>query len=78
MDKKTREVSQSLQVIAQLVDKVLEDVAGERVAFTLMVYTPGRASYIGTAPREVAIAEMRTLANHLEAGMPDVPAHEVQ
>lgn len=76
--KAAREVSQTMQVLGQLIDSTLKEAAGERVAFTLMAYAPGRASYITTAPRADTIRELRALADYLESGMPHIPAHQVQ
>ena len=55
----------------------LHVAAGERVAFTLMVFTEGRASYISTAPREFSVAEIKNLLTLWGHDMPDVPAHEI-
>ncbi len=78
MNKTAREVSESMQALGQIIDSTLKEVAGERVAFTLMAYAPGRASYITTAPRADTIRELRALADYLESGMPHIPAHQVQ
>ena len=70
-------VSQRLQELAQELDRQLEDIAGEPVGFTLIVYTHPRASYISNVARPVAVREIRALLAAWAAGMPDVPAHEV-
>ena len=51
--------------------------AGERVAFTLLVFTEGRASYISTASRPESVREIQHLLELWGHGQPDVPAHEV-
>jgi hypothetical protein len=66
-----------MQDIARLLDSAIEQVAGERIAFTLMIFTEGRASYISTAKRDDSVREIKTLLSHWEQGMPDVPAHRV-
>jgi hypothetical protein len=70
-------VSQRLQDLARELDRQLEDIAGEPVGFTLIVYTSPRASYISNVDRKVAIREMLRLLAAWRAGMPDIPAHEV-
>ncbi len=77
MKASTLALSRSLQDIARDLDKSIEKAAGERVAFTLMVFTEGRASYISTAPREFSVAEIKNLLTLWGHDMPDVPAHEV-
>ena len=77
MNASTLALSRSLQDIARDLDKAIEKAAGERVAFTLMVFTEGRASYISTAPREFSVAEIKNLLTLWGHDMPDVPAHEI-
>lgn len=69
-------LSQHLQEIARDLDTAIETAAGERVAFTLLVFTEGRASYISTADRKESVREIKHLLDIWEQGMPDVPAHE--
>ncbi len=69
-------LSEHLQGIARVLDEMIEDVAGERVAFTLMIFTPGRASYISTARRDESVREIKHLLSLWDQGMPDVPAHD--
>lgn len=75
MKASTIALSKELEAIARGLDRVIADAAGERIAFTLVVFTEGRASYVSTASREDSVREIKTLLAHLEAGMPDVPAH---
>lgn len=70
-------LSQQLQEIAQDLDNAIERAAGDRIAFTLLVFTGGRASYISTAARADSIREIKFLLELWEQGMPDVPAHDV-
>ncbi len=70
-------LSRELQGIAQALDRTIESVAGERIGFTLMVFTEGRAQYISTVSREDSVREIKRLLSLWEHGMPDVPAHEV-
>jgi hypothetical protein len=77
MKDSTIRLSQGLQGLATVIDQSIEQIAGERVAFTLLVFTEGRASYVSTANREESVREIKTLLSHWEQGMPDVPAHKV-
>lgn len=70
-------VSRELQGIAQALDKVLAEVAGERVAFTLLVFTEGRANYVSSASREDSVRELKELLALWESGEEDVPAHKL-
>lgn len=70
-------VSLKLQGVAREIDRQLEDIAGEPVGFTLIVYTHPRASYISNVERSVAVREILALLDAWADGMPDVPAHEV-
>lgn len=70
-------LSQRLERIAADLDRAIEDAAGERVAFTLLVFTEGRASYVSSCSREDSQREIRRLLEFWEQGMPDVPTHKV-
>lgn len=71
-------VSQDLQAIARELDQRLAQTAGQRVRFSLFVWTEGRASYISTAHRDDVIAVLEGMIARWKDGMPDIPAHEVQ
>lgn len=77
MKPSTLALSRGLQQIARDLDKAIENTAGERVAFTLLVFTEGRASYISTASRPESVREIQHLLELWGHGQPDVPAHEV-
>ena len=70
-------ISYALQDVARRLQADLDGIAGEPVAFTLIVFTAPRASYISNARREEAVREIKYLLSLWEQGMPDVPAHEV-
>ena len=78
MNAGTIRLSQQLQAIAKRLDQDITQATGARVAFTLLVFTEGRASYISTADRAESVRELRHLLDHLESGTPDIPAHEYQ
>ncbi len=73
----THKISTEAKNIAKNVDKNLKEIAGERIGFTLIIYTDDRATYVSNVSREMAINELKTLMEYWEAGMPDIPAHEV-
>lgn len=70
-------LSQRLQDIAHDLQVVINEAAGEPVGFTLLVFTPGRASYISTVAREESVREIKHLLTIWESGVEDTPAHEV-
>lgn len=76
MNDATIKVSHAMRPLAEGIDGALLQVAGERVGFTLIVYTEGRASYISNVTREESIREMKKLISLWEQEMPDIPAHE--
>lgn len=73
----THKISIEAANIAKALDKHIEDIAGERIGFTLMIYTDDRATYISNCSRELAINELKTLLEYWEADMPDIPAHKI-
>jgi hypothetical protein len=70
-------VSKDLEKIARRLDRLIEEAAGERVSFSLFVWTEGRCSYISTANRDDVIQVLEGMIAGWKAGMPDVPAHNV-
>lgn len=78
MNKITKRISKRLQKIAKRIDKMIEHVAGERIGFMLVVYTPERASYISSIDREDNIKQMKLMLELWEKETPDVPAHEFE
>ena len=78
MNAATLALSRELQGIAKNLSAAIDGAAGTHLAFTLIVYTEGRASYISNvADRQDSIREMRRLLDIWEHGMPDIPAHNV-
>ena len=74
-------VSQELQKIADELNKRLEDVAGQRMNFSLVVFNsePGsRMNYVSNCNRDDVANAMQSLLIGWGKGMPDIPAHEVQ
>ena len=78
MNSATIRLSLAMRDIAKRLDADIEKAAGERIGFTLLVFTAGRASYVSTVKRDVSVRETKRLLDIWEQGMPDVPAHEYQ
>jgi hypothetical protein len=76
MNEATLKISEGMQDLAGALDDVIEEIAGERVAFALIIFTEGRASYISSAKREEVRQQMLDLIKFWDEGMPDIPAHE--
>lgn len=77
MSDSTVKISQSMHGLASGIDDALEEITGERLGFTLIVFTPVRASYISNCERAEVIKEIKTLLEYWKQDMPDIPAHEV-
>ena len=54
-------ISPALQALARKLNDELDAIAGEPVAFTLIVYTSPRASYISNARRDESVREIKHL-----------------
>ena len=70
-------LSKQLPKIAAALDETIERVCGESIAFTLIIYTEGRASYISSCAREDSVREMRHLLDLWDQGMTDTPVHKI-
>lgn len=69
-------VSRELPSIARTLDREIELVAGEPVAFSLFVWTKGRCSYVSSSPdRREIITVLEAMIARWKAGAPDIPAH---
>lgn len=76
-----KKVSESLQGLADEIEKRLLEITGQRMAFSLVVFNtaPGsRLNYISNCKREEVAAAWTALLKGWGAGMPDIPAHEFQ
>lgn len=73
-----RKVSLELRAIADELEARIEAVAGERVAFSLFVWTAGRCNYISTAQRPEVIQVLEGMIAGWRKGMPDIPAHKIE
>ena len=77
MHKTTIRISKKIKSIAKRLDMIIKNIAGERVGFMLIVYTPEQASYISSIDRADNIKQMKALIERWESGQPDVKAHEI-
>lgn len=73
----TIRLSKELRAIAGRLEADINKAAGERTAFALVVFTPGRASYISNGPRDQVVNELEGLLEFWRAGGPDIPAHKI-
>lgn len=72
-------VSHALQDIAKQLDAYLEEAAGERVTFSLIVFTNPRFQYISNTKDRAEIAgALQALIDAWKKNMPDIKAHEVR
>ncbi|RKQ70162.1 hypothetical protein BCL74_2102 [Oceanibaculum indicum] len=72
------DLSRKLPEIADMLKREIRAATGRDICFSLVVWTEGRVQYISNAQRPDVIEGYRRLLAGWEAGMPDVPAHEVQ
>lgn len=75
-------LSRELQNLARALSKVLDEIAGTHVLFSLQVWGEGKAggfsSYVSNAERADIIKAMREWLSYAEADVPDTPLHERQ
>ena len=61
MNKTTIKLSRGLDAICGRLDADIEKTVGERVGFSLVIYTEGTTSYISNIDREDAIPHLESL-----------------
>lgn len=74
-------VSKALQGLAHELNEGLKEIAGEKMAFVLLVAPfdrDGRVSYIANIERMDALELLEGTSKHWRNGLPDIPAHEIQ
>jgi hypothetical protein len=71
-------LSQSLQDVARGLDDALKAIAGQRINFSLWVWSDGRTQYVSNAQRADVIKALEETIARWKEGMPDIPAHEVR
>ena len=68
-------LSVRLQDIAQSLAEVLDEVAGEPIAFVLVLNADKTAQYISNTERKEGVALIESLLQRWKAGRADIPAH---
>lgn len=72
-------VSRGLKNEAARLDRRLKKLAGNRVSFSLFVWTDGRAQYISNSSDRAEIKQViQNIIDGWDTGMPDIPAHKLQ
>ena len=77
MNRAGTKLSKCMQKLGHTIDSLIKKISGERIGFTLIVYTEERASYISNVDRKDAIREINFLLECWEKEMPDIKAHDV-
>lgn len=82
IDTPENRVSRELQNILGKLNKEIEEIAGEPMGISLVIFNtrPGaRLNYISTCDRKDVIIAWKELIDAWEnKDMPDIPAHEIQ
>jgi len=68
-------VSLSIQQLATMIDDHLKQVAGERIAFALVIHVDGTAQYTGNCSRADGTVMIEDLLTRWKANRADIPAH---
>lgn len=71
-------LSLALNTLAAGLNETIRELTGEQMAFCLVVFTGHRMQYVSNADREQVADALETLLKNWRAGLPDVPAHELQ
>ncbi len=75
-----RLVSKALREIADELTTRLENAAGQRMGFSLIVFSGvegSRMNYISNCKRSDVHAALKSLLGGWGKGMPDIPAHKI-
>lgn len=68
-------VSLALQPLADVISEALREVAGEEIAFVLLVSADKTAQYVSNASREDGTELIESLLARWKANRADIPAH---
>ena len=71
----SKRLSIALQDVAESLDKVLEQLAGERCSFVLVVQADEVAQYVSNTSRADGTALIESLLERWKANRADIPAH---
>lgn len=75
MSSQANAVSLRLQDIAASLSEVLEEIAGEPIAFVLIVSVEKTAQYVSNANRQDGTEIVESLLGRWKANRADIPAH---
>lgn len=76
-DETAMKISANLQKVSVALDEILSRVAGQRVGFSLFVWTEGQGSYVSNLKDRSDIkAELLQIIERWDDGMPDIPLHK--
>lgn len=68
-------LSIALPVVAQYLNELLTEAAGEEVAWVLVVQADKVAQYISNTERSEGVELLESLLSRWKAGRADIPAH---
>ncbi len=68
-------LSVELQSVAQHLDALLEEIAGERCSFVLVIQADQVSQYVSNASRADGTELIESLLARWKAGRADIPAH---
>lgn len=71
----SQKLSIALQEIANILDVLLEQAAGERVSFVLIMQADHIAQYVSNASRKDGTELIEALLARWKLGRADIPAH---
>jgi len=82
MSKRDLLLSANLQGVMEGLDEVLKELLGERMCIVLVAAPFGQpvtqVQYVTNAQAEQSMHLLKVLLDRWEAGVPDVPVHEMQ
>ena len=68
-------LSLSLQEISKILDGMLEQAAGERISFVLILQADHIAQYVANCKREDGVKLIESLLDRWKSNRADIPAH---
>lgn len=74
-------ISENMQALAGSLSDLLEEIAGKPMGFSLVVFNAeagSRMNYVSNCNRQEVYGALKSLIAGWEAGMPDIPSHDVR
>lgn len=78
--KEDQEISRGLPDLAALIKAELEKLSGRNMGFALVVFNTevgSRMNYVSNCDRNEVVGAFKSMLTKWEAGMPDIPSHEI-